>query len=279
MTVDGFAPAYAVELLCTQRPFIRKRALLDALRRRCPDVAPIDSDPNSDLLSFVYRDHPLFISDIEVPAQTFIATTDKRVSPREYDAALQQSWKFAEAREAVGRCQTSVLVTDILSSSLPYDERIDLFQRALLGVLEVVPCEAIHWQPSQQIVSPDDFIRAAETSPAAMFFAGPLNVRFFNVSDSPGDMLTDTLGLAAIGLPDLQCHFRDLDPDDVARVLHNTAWYIFQEGDVIGDGHTVAGTTPGSKWHCQHEESLTEPKRVVLDLNPGPPHAAEARRS
>ena len=51
------------------------------------------------------------------------------------------------------------------------------------------------------------------------FFVGFLNVRVFKVGDNPGEMLMDTLGLAAIGLPDLQCHFRDLDLNEVADLL------------------------------------------------------------
>jgi hypothetical protein len=39
----------------------------------------------------------------------------------------------------------------------------------------------------------------------------------------------------------------------------------------------VAGIQPGSKWRCQFENSLLEPKRELLDLNPGEPYAAGKR--
>ena len=87
----------------------------------------------------------------------------------------------------------------------------------------------------------------------------------------------DTRGLAEIGLHDLQCHFRELNPTDVGRVLFNTAVYIFKNGPVIESGQTVAGIQPNSRWRCQFENSLLEPKREVLDLNPGKPHAAGKR--
>jgi len=90
--------------------------------------------------------------------------------------------------------------------------------------------------------------------------------------------LMDTIGLAALGLPDLQCHFRNLDVQAVAGMLYNTGLYIFENGDVIEDGHTVAGINPNDKWLCQHEDSLLEPERVVLDVNPGYPFAAGNRR-
>ena len=88
----------------------------------------------------------------------------------------------------------------------------------------------------------------------------------------------DTLGLAALGLPDLQCHFHGLDCNDVARLLHNLGLYVFENGDIIEDGHTIDGPKPGDKWRCQHEMALVKPERMVLDINPGAPYAAGNRK-
>jgi hypothetical protein len=74
----------------------------------------------------------------------------------------------------------------------------------------------------------------------------------------------------------LQCHFIGLDPNEVGSLLHNTAPYIYNNGDVIADGETL-GLTPEQKWRCRHEDSRIPPERVVLDLDPGPPHAAGGR--
>src|SRR5258706_439837 len=125
------------------------------------------------------------------------------------------SYGFAQTygveRLCVAAATSAVLVTDFMSGGLEYHERLDLFQRALLGVLSVVPCLAVHWQPSQQVIDPSAYRAASEKPPADLFFAGALNVRLFNIENSPGDFVMDTLGLAALGLPDLQCHFRRLD--------------------------------------------------------------------
>jgi len=83
--------------------------------------------------------------------------------------------------------------------------------------------------------------------------------------------------LALLLSHDLQCHFHDLDPNKVSRVLYNTAHYIFDNGAVIESGHTVAGIQPDSKWLRQFENSLLDPKREVLDINPGKPYAAGKR--
>lgn len=90
-------------------------------------------------------------------------------------------------------------------------------------------------------------------------------------------MLMDTLGLAALGLPDLQCHFRSLTPNEVALLLYSLASYVFEHGDVIANGHTVEGIAAGSRWRCRHEVSLVPPEREVIDIDPGDPFAAGSR--
>jgi hypothetical protein len=64
----------------------------------------------------------------------------------------------------------------------------------------------------------------------------------------------------------------------MAGVLYNTGWYLFENGDVLEDGHTVQGVEPGSRWRCQHETALVPPQRVVVDINPGAPYTAGDRR-
>jgi hypothetical protein len=106
---------------------------------------------------------------------------------------------------------------------------------------------------------------------------GAVNLRMFNIQGGPsgeGEIVMDTLGLEVFGLPDLQCHYNGLPPNAVASHLYNLAGYLFDHGDVIEDGHTVQGLEVDQIWKCQHEESLLDPKRVVLDVCPHTPHSA-----
>ena len=277
-----FANTYGVELLCDGAPVIAKTKLLQRLQNRCPGAEPLDRDPNSSSLSFVHPQHPIQLSDAQIVAQTLVAVADKPVSAETFAAALDQTWDFASAREVVARCTASVLVTDFMSGALEYRERLDLFHCSLRAVIDMVSCSAIHWRPSGRIVDPAAWSESFDRSdPAQLFMSGAVNVRLFNVQrshdEASGELVMDTLGLGALGLPDLQCHFKDLDPGAVARVLYNLSGYVFLEGDVISDGHTVQGVGAGSKWRCQHEDALVGPERVVLDLDPGFPHAAGNR--
>lgn len=275
----GFAPMYGVELLLDSPPSLSLEELLEAIQTHCPAAEPLDRSGKGNVLAFVHTDHPVACQSETPFAQTFICPADR---PFEVDDAvsndLGQSWSFPGVAEVVGRCRSRLLVTDMLASLLEPKQRLELFLAALAGVLEVVPALAVHWQPTGQFIDPSRFLDAYEEGGATRFFAGSLNVRFYQISNAPGDMIMDTLGLTALGLPDLQCHFRGLEPGRVAAVLHDTAYYLYERGDIIGDGHTVEGATTGRRWRCQHERSILPPSRAVLDLDPGPPYAAGVRQ-
>jgi hypothetical protein len=276
----GFAQTYGVELLYETIPKISRTEIARCVKERCPGVELVGEDEKAQTLLFFHHDHRVKLADANLPAQTVVFLTDQPFKITEaLTESLQQSWSFSGAADVVGRCRNTILVTDLMSSPLEHRERLELFQDALAGILEALPALAIHWQPTGQFVNPLRFLEACQEGGSSRFLAGSLNVRFYNITNSPGDMLMDTLGLAALGLPDLQCHYRTLTPGAVAAVLANTGYYIFENGDVIEDGHTVEGITAGSKWRCQHEESMLKPSRVVLDLNPGRPHAAGNRKS
>ena len=80
------------------------------------------------------------------------------------------------------------------------------------------------------------------------------------------DMLVDTLGLYAIGLPDIQYHFHDLNPNDIVGHAYNVASYIFDVNASLKSGETIDGLEDGRmsrevRWRCQYEESLIQPIR------------------
>jgi hypothetical protein len=121
-------------------------------------------------------------------------------------------------------------------------------------------------------VAADQYLADCRHEP--VYRSGSLNVRFVTISDSDGDMLMDTRGLYELGLHDLQCHFRKLDPNDVARKLRDVAVYIVENGAIIESGQTVPGISERDKWVCQFENAILPPNRTLLDLNPGKKYAA-----
>lgn len=60
----------------------------------------------------------------------------------------------------------------------------------------------IHWEPADCIMAPESMARRLS------FYC---NVRLFEITKPKGNRLMDTVGLAALGLVDAQCLFRELD--------------------------------------------------------------------
>jgi hypothetical protein len=279
---DGYSGAYPIVLRARDPILLDETVLRAALAARLGKVRPAGNPEQGGLRLYFLEDYPVQFKEGSIPAQLALVVPEPRPpqdqQPPSIEQALQQSWSFREAREVFGECRHSLLLTNMMSSPLPHDIRRRIIANGLLAVLESAAVDLINWSPTQQMLAPADLRRRyAEAQELANPVYGFLNVRFFKIGDSEGDMVMDTLGLSALGLTDFQIHYRQLEPDPVAQFLYNLGAYAFEKGDVIEDGHTVEG--PGGRWICRREASLVEPQREVLDIDPGPPFAAGNRAS
>jgi hypothetical protein len=272
---DELLTICATELFYEVSPQISPDALCAELQKRCGNVDKIKTGEDA----FLFRcwDFSSEFNDATIPAHIVLAHSSDGKSQTGLEDALQQSWAWQEAREAIGRSGHSLLLTDLMASGLTPKARLSVFHNALESVLALAPCAAIWWKAARHVVDPAVYAEARKSSGFhPLRFA--VNVRLFNVSHRTlGELIMDTLGLGTLGLPDLQCHFRELDPNDIARVLYNSAYYLFDNGDIIQDGHTIQGLRSDDKWRCRHEAALAKPDRVVVDINPGSPYAAGNR--
>ena len=180
-----------------------------------------------------------------------------------------QTWDWPGVDEALAQARSSVLVTEMFEG--PYGTRDRA--AALVGVVAALAAAtgplAVSWPTSQRVTDP--------AAHAGDGLGGLVNVRLFAVSDDEDEMVMDTRGLAPFDLPDLQVHFRDLEPSRLAGLLYAVAGYLLEEGDVIADGNTISGLTPDEHWRCEREDALVPPARTVLDIDPGDPYAAGRR--
>lgn len=247
----------------------RAEALLDE------QVDAPDAYSANDAFLIFHKQHPVQLKDAVIAPQTALLRADRPIKIDGYADDIQQSWGFRDCASVLSTSNHTILVTEMMARVLPANDRVRLFHGVLQAVIELTHPIALVFKHSQQVVRPQAYLECVGDEP--ILRPGALNVRFFNISNSSGDMLMDTRGLSEIGLHDLQCHFRDFDPNDVSKLLFNTAAYIFENGAVIESGNTVAGIEEGSKWVCQFENALVPPEREVLDLNPGSPHAAGGR--
>ena len=265
---DGFASIYAISLLYGSPPSIDDDALLAALTRRCGNVRRFGATKNS---SFVLLNHAMTHADgAQMPVQCSVTAHDEGFDPSHLEPEREQTWDWKGAAEALDRARASVTVSDLLADGLHPTHRIQLFERVVASVLDVAPSLCIAWSPSQRLVEPQRFLDTIETDP----LHAAMNVRYFDLRDRPeGEHLMDTLGLAALGYPDLQVHFRRLPPRQVAAFLTGAGQYHCQGEGAIGDGDTVPGPS-GDPWICHLGHSLLPPRRNVIDIEPSPVFSA-----
>lgn len=280
----GFARVYGVELKYKQPPKLDRNMLYEKMERytgkvdrkeqQNPDTAGLAvwEANNQELLHFFHLNYMVEYAQGEMPAQTSLVDTESR-PVTDYETAIQQSWHWREAAQVVSECEHSLLLIDMMASGLDPKSRLQLFTGSLRAVLETAPCDAIYFRESDKLVEPSAYLAAIEEGE---LLYGALNIRFYNVEGTGSgrpEGLMDSVGLAALGIPDVQCHYYDLEPDEVAGNLLNIAYYLFDRGDVISDGETV-GFTEEMRWRCEHQYALAAPHRVVIDIDPGEPYYA-----
>ncbi|HEX7898728.1 MAG TPA: DUF4261 domain-containing protein [Planctomycetota bacterium] len=261
----GFANVYAVELLCETPPPLEAADILPCVRDRVGAAALVDPTATSGGLNLHFPQHRVPFQGESVPVQAVIGLLQHPVDARFLTAALDQSWDWPEARGAVADHRVSVVVSDLLASGLPYQERLDLFQNVLHGVLEIVPATAILWRPCGRLVDPTAYRRSRREGEHYDPLFAALNVRMFP-AEPDGEVLMDTLGLSALGLPDLQCRFQGHDPNLVAGLLHGAGRYVYEKGDVLGEGHTVPAPGGEGHWTCRPGVASAPPARRVVEV-------------
>lgn len=247
----------------------------DALTRTFGKVELIAENPKmpaqpGELLGAALWEHPAYYAKEEksVPSQLVLYGANKFDQELWNEQITAQFWDLPDKEEWLARCRYSIMASNMLAANLPVMERFQIMAEYADLILELFPaCIGIYWPHSQRLTTREDFLNTRWQSKELHFLDGGVNVRFFNVNSSD-EMVFDTLGLTPIGLPDLQCHCKDLDPNDMAGYLYNLAAYLYRSGDVIEDGNTVEGLTH-EKWRCRREDALAGPARMVLDIHAG----------
>lgn len=72
-----------------------------------------------------------------------------------------------------------------------------------------------------------------------------VNIRFFNIQGTE-DMMVDSLGLYAVGLPDVQYHFHGLDPNDVVDHAYRAVGYLFGHDAPVKPGRPSVDSKTGN---------------------------------
>lgn len=261
-----FAQLYLVKLLF-EDVIEERTALLEEKVIECfKDVEPIKKIKG--LASFALPEYKVMYGPHqEIPSQLICLPLQSFEQAIITDQILDESWTCDNPRELLGRCNHMIIVGDMMAADLNRLDRCTLLARYIDILLEVYPeCIALYWENAEKFMPKDEYQETIWEKQEYHFLDGGLNVRFFNVLDSE-DMVVDTTGLCAIGLSDIQCRFTNLNEDAVMKLVNVVAANLFINGDVFKDGDEIDGIEVNEKWTCQHEISIVEPKRKVLNIN------------
>jgi hypothetical protein len=241
MSSTPLSPRYAVQLLLPQQAVLDPAVVHGQLLGWRDDVQLISSRGSH--FGFAIPTH-----DLPLLAHVFAAAPDAYAT--QLDDALQWSPSWRERYEATARCRASVVLSMIAHRAVNHATMLLAFLGVLdtvLGSLDDLRATVLHWLPAQRVMPFATYrLLRMELGPC-----GPaINVRIAPVGDS--DTVADTVGLADLGLPDLQTLATGRDPAALAFRLVRLARSMF-----VGDKLDCAWV---------EEASFSPPRRDALTL-------------
>jgi hypothetical protein len=245
MQVGSSPSRYTVQVLLPRAATLRADVLHDRLRMWRADVELFHSH---EWLAFAIPtgDLPLLVYIYEAAPDAYAEPLCDALT---WTPAWNERWD-----EMAARYHASIVVA--MTAQRPINHASLLL--AFLAVLDTVlftlsdderGSALLHWIPAQQLLTFERY----RTLRTELGPCGPaVNVRIANATGRPGELLADTVGLAELGLPDLQLVFSDRDPAEVSRQLRQLVRSVFV-GDRLDCG-----------WI--EEASLVPPARDALTL-------------
>ena len=252
------------KLLFVERPNLDIEKILNELKKYYSNVEIPSKDKS---IIFWFPDIQIELLDAKIPAQCVVMVPDESNPKIEIpDIAFQQNWHWPEGNDKAKTCRYELLVTDLMTRTLEYKQRLNLFMNFLVAVTEATNPDIIYSVHGQKLIKPTDLIEIWLKEEKHLLY-GICNVRLYQLTDV-NELLMDTIGLNSIGLPDFQIKSKDYDANEIASLLWNYAYYIYEHGDIIESGSTLEGIVGGSKWKCEKQISLIDHERIVINVQP-----------
>ncbi|MCQ2465588.1 MAG: DUF4261 domain-containing protein [Oscillospiraceae bacterium] len=247
-----------------------------ALESKCGKADVISSSP--ELTSFGVKRYMSHFKEGSLPAQVILGNIMPFRQEEISDAERAQIRDIEDRDTFLSKCTHKILAADMMAA-LDTEHRTKLLMNWLEVVTDVFKDCCAVWIPSGGKLVSADLIRSGKVDRDDRFVCYCVNARYFRIQDSD-EILTDTHGMCAVGLPDIQCHFKNLNPDNIINYIYNIAFFVCQNGDIIKDGDTIDGLDGDSideniQWTCRYEDAMVQPMRPVIDICPGEYAAGE----
>ncbi len=235
-------PRYAVQVLLPQPAVIDPAVVHGQLLAWRPDVQLIGGDRGG------HFGFAIPTQDLPLLAHVFEASPDAYAA--QLDEAMMWTPTWHERYEAIARCRSSIVISMVAHRAINHQAMLLAFMSVLDSVLASVDDlrpSVLHWLPAQRVMPFATYrLLRMELGPC-----GPaINVRISRAGAR--DTVADTIGMADLGLPDLQALATGRDPAALAYRLVHLARSMFV----------------GGKLDCAwvEEVSFAPPNRDVLTL-------------
>lgn len=264
--VYGFAKNYSVSLYFDYMIKLDEDQIKTLLQETVGGLVNKCQDHNS--LKFEIELDGLF-DDIALKHMSFdLNTIDVGPSQDLFNSHLNQSWQWKEASGIKDRIVSQVVLSDDSLPELNYKKRLALYQLVLHALVLALKPIGLQWNSSGQLIDPEVYKNNIPGSDSYDILFGPLNVRLYSIDNEDLSTIMDTIGLAALGVVDIQCYFSGYKIEQVADLLYDYGAYVFWNGDVLKDGDTIESFEQYKKWGVRHEISQLEPRRPVINIGP-----------
>ena len=216
----GGLPLYNVQVMLPYAVHLEPFELQRRMMEWRADVALVSGTSESCAFEIPTGDLPLHVRIFAAPVDCYANALNE---------ALTWSPAWPACRDAILHCHASVVVAMMARRPLNHAAMLLAFQMVLDTFLYWLDDSArekcvLYWIPAQQVLPIDRY----RTLRMELGPCGPaVNVRIANATGQPGELVADTVGLAPLGLPDLQTVFHDRDPKDVAFQLLLAARRVF----------------------------------------------------
>ena len=262
--LENFPEMLTVKLLFVDKPNLDTDKIFEEVKKYFINV---ENPSKENALIFSFPDFQIELADAKIPAQCLVAIPDENYPDIEIpDVAFQQNWHWQEANETAKSCKYELLVTDFMTRTLEYKQRLLLFMNFVVAVAKATKPDVVYSVYGQKLIKPTDLLEIWDKDEKPLLY-GICNVRLYNLTDI-NELLMDTVGLNSIGLPDFQIKFKGYEANEIAQLLWNYAYYIYEQGDVINNGNTLEGIVSGTKWKCERQLSFTDHERIVINVQP-----------
>ena len=245
--------------------------MLETMKKHMGDVECFSYDKQS--AGFAPGKYFAHFEKTDINPQLMVTECLEIEKPVMNELEMSQLWDCKDGKQILDDCKYQVIAMDMLAGAMDYKERADMLVEYIEALVEMFPeCRAVVCENSKKMFS-RDAILSCNMPKNQKFINYAVNVRFFNIQGT-GDMLIDSVGMSTLWLPDVQYHFRGLDPHDVSVHAYNVLTYMFDNNCPIESGDHIDGLEDGEmsinvQWNVQYEDALIQPPRMVLDINTG----------